>query len=57
MIHISSLKNDYYIFDEKALCLRGERSKITYNIGDELNINVSYVDIDMRRITFILADK
>ena len=57
LIHISSLKNDYYIFDEKALCLRGERSKITYNIGDELNIEVSEVDIDMRRITFILADK
>jgi exoribonuclease R len=37
--------------------LRGERSKITYNIGDELNIEVSEVDIDMRRITFILADK
>tara|TARA_B110000003_G_scaffold70210_2_gene71622 strand:+ start:3613 stop:5745 length:2133 start_codon:yes stop_codon:yes gene_type:complete len=57
LIHISSLKNDYYVFDENALCLRGSRTAITYNIGDKITIKVSEVDIDMRRITFILADK
>jgi len=57
LIHISTLKNDYYIYDEQSFSLIGERSKIIYNIGDRLEVKVSEVDLSMRRINFSLIRK
>ncbi len=38
LIPLSSLKNDFYIFDEKLHRLRGERTKIAYTIGQEIQV-------------------
>jgi len=57
LVHISTLKNDYYIYDERSLSLIGEKNKIIYNIGDRLEIKVSEVDLSMRRINFLLIKK
>jgi len=57
LVHISTLKNDYYLYDERLLSLIGERNKITYNIGDRLEVKVNEVDLSMRRINFSLMRK
>jgi ribonuclease R len=57
LVHISNLKNDYYLYDERSLSLVGERNKITYNIGDRLEVKVNDVDLSMRRINFSLMRK
>ena len=57
LIHVSTLKNDYYLYDERSLSLVGERNKIIYNIGDRLEIKVNEVDLSMRRINFSLMRK
>lgn len=57
LIHVTSLDDDYYIYDEKHLMLIGERKKKIYKIGDEVRIKVSKVNTDTHEIFFEFADK
>ena len=55
LIHISELGGDYFRFDEMRQELRGERTGIRYAIGTRLQIQVSRVDLDARKIDFRLV--
>lgn len=55
LIHISSLDDDYYVYDEKHLSLIGERTKNIYKLGDEARIKVSKVDMFAHEIYFELV--
>lgn len=55
LIHISSLDDDYYVYDEKHLCLIGEKSKNIYRLGDEVRIKVSKVDMSTHEVYFDLV--
>ncbi|MBE6066429.1 MAG: ribonuclease R [Clostridium lundense] len=57
LVHISTLNDDYYIYDEKHLCLIGERTKKKYKLGDAVRIKVDKVDIDAHEIFFELLDQ
>ena len=58
LVHINSLEDDYYIYDENHLALIGERTKKIYRLGDEVKIKCSRVDIENREIYFdLLEDK
>ncbi len=52
LVHISELHDDYYIYDERHLCLIGERSKNIYRLGDIIKVVCSKVDIDAHEIYF-----
>jgi ribonuclease R len=52
LVHISSLDDDYYVFDERHLSLIGERTKHIYRLGDEAKVKVSRVDLDNHQIFF-----
>jgi ribonuclease R len=54
-IHVSSMMDDYYRFDEKGYRLVGRRKKRTFTIGMEVNVRVDRVDIDEREIVFSLT--
>ena len=54
LVHISTLTDDYYHYLEKMRCLRGERRKRTYRIGDEVTVQVARVDTASKRIDFSL---
>ncbi|WP_125153440.1 ribonuclease R [Clostridium rectalis] len=54
LVHISTLTDDYYIYDEKHLCLVGERSKNIHRLGDEVKVIVDKVDLDAHEIYFEL---
>lgn len=56
LVHVSSLTNDYYVFDAVMRTLVGERSGNVYALGDELQIVVYQVDLETRRIDFRLAE-
>jgi len=56
LVHVTSLDDDYYIYDEDHLCLIGESSKKVYRLGDEVRVRCSKVDIDNREIYFDLVD-
>lgn len=58
LIHITDLRDDYYIFDEIRLSLIGERHKKLYKLGDKLKVLCSKVDLDNREVYFnIVEDK
>jgi len=56
LVHISSLQSDYYQYQEGAHRLVGDRTRITYGLGDKLKIRVVRVSLDERKIDFELAD-
>jgi ribonuclease R len=55
LVHITELGGDYFKFDEARQELRGERTGIRYAIGTPVQIQVSRVDLDGRRIDFRLV--
>lgn len=55
LVHITSLKNDYYHFDATHHLLRGKHSGKCYQLGDMLKIIVARVDLDRRQIDFELV--
>jgi ribonuclease R len=52
LIHVTALSNDYYHFDPAGQRLYGERSGMTYRLGDRLRVKVARVDLDERKIDF-----
>ncbi|MDG4551796.1 MAG: ribonuclease R [Candidatus Contendobacter sp.] len=52
LVHVTSLRNDYYHFDPVGHRLRGERSGQVYRLGDRLTVRVVRVDLDERKIDF-----
>lgn len=55
LVHITSLNDDYYHYDEKGHSLTGERTKRRFRIGDEVKVSVERVDVDKRRVDFRLV--
>lgn len=52
LVHVTSLRNDYYQFDPVGHRLHGERSGQVYRLGDGLQVRVTRVDLDERKIDF-----
>ncbi len=57
LVHVSTLTDDYYHYIEKLHCLRGERRKCVYRIGDVVSVRVDRVDEVRRRMDFSLAQE
>jgi ribonuclease R len=55
LVHITELGGDYFRFDELRQELRGERTGMRYAIGTRVQIQVSRVDLDGRKIDFRLV--
>ena len=55
LVHITELGGEYFRFDEQRQELRGERTGIRYAIGSRVQVQVSRVDLDGRRIDFRLV--
>jgi ribonuclease R len=56
LVHITALDNDYYHFDPVGRRLTGERSGMVYRLGDQVKIKVAAVNLDERKIDFILLE-
>jgi ribonuclease R len=52
LVHITSLKSDYYNFDPITHSLIGSRSNQIYRLGDPMTVLVARVDLDERKIDF-----
>ncbi|OAA90869.1 ribonuclease R [Clostridium coskatii] len=52
LVHMSTLEDDYYVYDEKHLSLVGERNRNIYKLGDEIKIRVLKVDMFAHEIYF-----
>ncbi len=56
LIHISNLPVDYYHFDAITHTLRGERGGKVFKLGQKLNVLVTRVDLEERKIDFELKE-
>jgi ribonuclease R len=56
LVHVSSMTDDYYRFDEKAHVLKGENTRQIYRLGDEVEVQVVKVDLERRQIDLALVD-
>ena len=56
LVHVSSMTDDYYLFNEKAHELKGENTRKTYRLGDKVEVQVVRVDLERRQIDFALVD-
>ncbi len=56
LVHISTLKNEYYQFDQTAQRLIGEHTGTVYRLGDKVKIKVMSVNLDSRQIDFELIE-
>ena len=52
LVRLADMNDDYYVFDEKHLCLVGERTKNVYKIGDKIRIVVKRVSKELKEIDF-----
>ncbi|NCA71514.1 MAG: ribonuclease R [Sphingobacteriia bacterium] len=55
LVHITALDNDYYHFDPIGHRLHGERTGTVYRLGDRLRVQVAAVNLDDRKIDFVLT--
>ncbi len=55
LVRISTLVDDYYIYDETNYLFRGERTNKSFRIGDEVRIKVAKVDVAQKEIDFVLV--
>ena len=55
LIHITALENDFYHFDPIGHRLNGKRSGRVYRLGDPIRVRVAAVNLDDRKIDFLLA--
>ncbi len=52
LVHISELGGDYYQYNEVSNELRGERTGMRYRLGSPMEVQISRVDLESRRIDF-----
>src|SRR6185437_11260565 len=52
MVHISTLTDDYYYFEEAGHSLIGRRTGRRYRLGDKVRVSVVRVDLQRRQMDF-----
>ena len=55
LVHVSNLQRDYFHFDPIGHRLNGERSGVSYRLGDCIRVKVARVDLDEKKIDFDLV--
>lgn len=55
MIPVRDLKGDYYIYNKEEHSLIGKKTKIKYQLGDSIQVQVKHADLIKKQLDFILA--
>jgi len=55
LIHVSSLTDDFYVFEPAWRRLVGRRSRKRFRVGDKLSVFVARVDVFKRQVDFAIA--
>jgi ribonuclease R len=52
LVHVSTLPDDYYYFEEATHSLLGQRRRRSYQLGDKVRVEVVRVDLHRRQLDF-----
>ena len=55
LVHVNTLRDDYYIFDQETYELRGEMTKKVYKLGDKVRVRVADADKMLKTVDFELV--
>ena len=55
LVHVNTLRDDYYVFDQETYELRGEMTKKVYKLGDKVRIRVADADKMLKTVDFELV--
>ena len=55
LVHVSSLTDDFYLFEPARRQLIGRRSRKRFSVGDQLSVFVARVDAFKRQVDFAIA--
>ena len=55
LVHVSTLQNDYYAYDQVKHRLVGERTRRSFRLGDHIWVKVVSVNLDDRKVDFELT--
>ncbi len=53
LVHVSSLKDDWYEYRSRHSCLVGRKNRIAYRLGDEVEVEVKSVDYYRQQIDLV----
>lgn len=56
LVHVSALASDYYHFDASKQRLLGERTGTSFQLGDEVTVQVARVSLDDKKIDLELVE-
>jgi ribonuclease R len=56
LVRVSSLVDDYYVYDEEAFSLTGRRTRRRFRLGDRVRVQVVRVDTENRQIDLDLRE-
>lgn len=57
LIHVNTLRDDYYTFDQETYELRGDLTRKVYRLGQKVRVRVADADKMMKTIDFVLAEE
>jgi ribonuclease R len=57
LVHVSSLMDDFYLFEPAQRRLIGRRSRKRFDVGDEVRVFVVRVDQFKRQVDFAIASE
>jgi ribonuclease R len=57
LVHVSTMTDDYYLFDEKNYTLTGEHTGKVYRIGEQARVRLVRANLEDREIDFELVAK
>jgi ribonuclease R len=57
LVHVNSLRDDYYRFREESYALVGERGRRVHRLGDRVVVQVARVDKEARHVDFLFLGK
>ena len=55
LVKVRDMDDDFYIFDEKSLALRGQKKERVYRLGDRVKIKVKAADLERKAIDYTLV--
>ena len=57
LVHISSLANDFFVFDPARQRIYGRKTKTSYTVGDRVIVRVGRVDAFKQQVDFVMVSK
>ena len=55
LVHVNTLRDDYYVFDQESYELRGEMTKKVNKLGDKVRVRVADADKMLKTVDFELV--